>query len=179
MNAFRPQCRLYRVERVCPDKIYAGEPVELQFCISVARNRTFTEEETGQCEVLQYEIEADPRHWVIAGRKRGRITISRETSDVGTAAILPLMTGRVVVPTIRLFSESGSAVPANSCENLNECMQVVVLPCANVTTVCNQRKTNDLDGLFLGGSLNGSHTGHLGPKAHMPAVVTFDSFFDS
>lgn len=172
MHAFRPQPRMYRVERHCTEHVSAGEPVELTFCISVAASPLLPEQ--ADTEILQYEINADPHHWIVAGRKRGRMRISREISDVGRATLLPLVTGRILVPDIRLYNEAGGK--EGCVETFNECMQVIVLPCANVTAVCARRKSNKMDGVLVGGNVYGPSTGRL--KAHMPAVVTFDSFFE-
>lgn len=183
MNSFQPQRYMYRIQRVCPKRISAGETVELMFSISMEKNLRLVDNESQETQELMYDVEADVDTWIIAGRQRGRFTLSGGSCEQLSIIALPLTCGRIQVPTVNLYSSSGRQLPETCFDNLNKCKQVLVLPSSHVTSVCTQTKGDAADSLLrLASIASGAHDVKVKeqvPKVYMPEVVTFENFFES
>ena len=186
LHQFRPQRRTFRIERMCLQTIEAGESVEFGFCIAMTKNPNFVDGSGGAGDELelQYEIDADANDWIVSGMKRGVVGIMDGKSQLQKITLLPLTVGRVLMPIVRLFTVDGRAMPESSFENMNENMQVIVLPSTHVTSVCVE-KSGDVaeSAVRLASVASGAGAQDCAkddvPKAHhMPEVVAFESFFD-
>ena len=119
--------------------------------------------------------------------KRGIVSITDGKSQMQKIILLPLTAGRVLMPIVRLFTVDGRPMPESSFENMNECMQVIVLPSTHVTSVCVEKQGDAAESAVKLASI-ASGTGppqdisrdgmETAPKVHMPEVVAFESFFD-
>lgn len=181
VNSFRPQRYIYRIERVYPESVSAGKAVELMFSISMMKNSRLFDGEIDQTQELMYNIEAESQNWIISGRQRGRFTLSSGSCEDVRIMALPLTSGRVRIPTVQLYNNNGRPLPETCFDNLNKCVQALVLPSSHVTSVCIQTKGDAAESLLrLASVASGTHDVKArATKAHMPEVVTFETFFES
>lgn len=189
MNALRVSDRRYGIERKLAKVAEVGHALELEFYVWEIGARSSGEES----EALQYEVDADPSVWMVIGRQRGKINVRGGT--VGAFArttVMPILSGRHAVPSIRLFEGDGRVIALSRYENMNEYMQAVILPSRTVVSVCEARRAeNDGDmsdmaetdaGFELEADLDreDGEQDDMDPVADsLPVVIASDSFFAS
>eukprot|EP00177_Eucheuma_denticulatum_P003499 GFKZ01006332.1.p1 GENE.GFKZ01006332.1~~GFKZ01006332.1.p1 ORF type:complete len:1409 (+),score=208.09 GFKZ01006332.1:194-4420(+) len=155
----------YRIERRMSNVGDNGKVMQLEFEIgTTTRSGSGEVENNGfhdsPIEELQYEIDADPTVWIVVGRRRGKVSLKHGAKVVKRAELIPVSCGRQRVPCIRLFKHDGRGLATSQYENVNEYMQVIVVPNRSVVRVCGMKRTEE-------GGNDGS----------MPVVIASDSFF--
>lgn len=175
MDAMQRTEKRYRVERSVKKVGKCGKEMEMQFSVgtimgggspSISSDAFYDEaQNSDDVELLQYEIDADPTIWLVVGRRRGRLEVSNSLTTVECAKLIPLAPGRRRVPLVRLFTADGRGLAFSRYENVNEYMQVVVVPQQTVVSACSVDSAGD----------NNPHVPH--GAGSMPAVVASDSYF--
>lgn len=169
MHGFRPHRRRYRIERMCAQTVTVGQSVVLRFQVGVIAPSTTGYEEAPEATVLHYEIAADSREWIIAGRRRGQIVVSGAEGDIGRATVIALTPGRLYVPTIRLYERDGCSLNPSRYENVNKGSQVIVLPPSLTVSSCTSEP-------IPAAGTGGAQVMPLA-RSHSVATVNADAFF--
>lgn len=162
----------YRIERCTTESAVNGKPVDFQFTVRRLTHGKDAPNAKGdydepEKETLHYEVDADPTVWMVVGRRRGKLNMRPGSSCAGSARLIPVVCGRQRVPCVRLFRQDGRALSLSQYENVNEYMQVVVVPNRNIISSCSVEQFDVKDGR------DGQEA------ANMPVVIASDSFFEN
>lgn len=178
MHALRGLKRRYRIERTIRTSGGSGKLMELQFTVQMTTSgglvSATTENDETENKVVQYEVDADPTVWMLVGRRRGELNTARERTKTGIANLIPLVSGRQRVPSIRLFTQDGRGLPFSQYENIDEHLQVTVSPNRNIVSTCTVKRMERTESDTLSSSVLGANG-----RGSMPVVIASDSFFES
>eukprot|EP00172_Hildenbrandia_rubra_P002970 Plantae.Rhodophyta-Hildenbrandia_rubra.ctg4268.p1 GENE.Plantae.Rhodophyta-Hildenbrandia_rubra.ctg4268~~Plantae.Rhodophyta-Hildenbrandia_rubra.ctg4268.p1 ORF type:complete len:1107 (+),score=156.78 Plantae.Rhodophyta-Hildenbrandia_rubra.ctg4268:421-3321(+) len=95
--------------------------------------------------VLEYEVAFDPTEWLVLGLRRAQIQKPNDRNNL-TIDVLPLIPGRLKLPTLRLFEPNGLEVPPARVNLENEGFQIIVVAESLNSRICESSKV-------IGGSL--------------------------
>jgi Trafficking protein particle complex subunit 10, TRAPPC10 len=177
MSAFCPPHQRYRIERVCETTVVVGQPVSLRFQVSVIPSAFVMREDSSYAEKVHYEIDAGRTEWLVVGKRRGQLVVSGAEGDLGRAVIIPLKSGRLFVPHIKLYDRDGSAQISTRFENLNKGYQVTVLPESFVSSICSSAPISSGARVNWGTSAAVAEASELHAIGRPVAVVPADAFF--
>lgn len=176
MHALSELKRHYRIERTVKTSGANGKLMELNFTVQVMKGggpvSATTEHDETETEILHYEVDADPTVWMVVGRRRGKLNITQGLTRTGSAKIIPLICGRQRAPSLRLFKQDGRGLPFSHYENIDDHVQVTIIPNRSIVSACSVKRMERIDIASMSSSgVNG--------KGTMPVVIASDSFFES
>lgn len=177
MESIRVGDKRYAIERRMKSVGESGKIIELEFFVREISSRGGHYDSSDEAGVLQYEVDADPAIWVLVGKRRGKIAVGRNAGQgAGRAELVAISCGRHGVPCVRLYEHDGRAMAWSRYENVDEYMQVVVMPCRTIMSGCrvaNADEKSEGDGKKDGVKVK------TGIGGAMPVVIASDLFFGS
>lgn len=178
VSGFRPHRRRFRIERSSTLASSVGEPVTFKFQVSTIAGPLSSYGDLPEATVLHYEVDTNPKDWIIVGRRRGQVIVSGSEGDMGSATIISLLPGRLYLPSIKLYEHDGCPLSGNRYENLNRGSQVTVLPSTRVISTCS---SVPLPKMMIESLVRGGAKRHLALQRRQPtvSVVDADRFFFS